>query len=111
GRGVLIEGRLKFDTWQDQQGQTRSKHSIVADRVVFLGAGGGDAGEVQDEPGASDLLSNSSSRSAAPVSYGTQDTQEFSKVSQAIADKKRKKVSTDSTEFVDQPPFEDDLPF
>ena len=101
GRGVLIEGRLKFDTWQDQQGQTRSKHSIVADRVVFLGAGGGEAGEVGEEPGAAESTS-------IPTSYGTQDTQEFSKVAQAIAEKKRKK---EATEFVDQPPFEDDLPF
>ena len=104
GRGVLIEGRLKFDTWQDPQGQTRSKHSIVADRVVFLGAGGGEAGEMGEEPGASDPA-------PAPASYGTQDTQEFSKIAQAVAEKKRKKESTPSSEFVDQAPFEDDLPF
>lgn len=102
GRGVLIEGRLKFDTWQDPQGQTRSKHSIVADRVVFLGAGGGEAGEVGEEPGAAADIA------PAPASYGTQDTQEFSKIAQAVAEKKRKK---ETTEFVDQPPFEDDLPF
>ncbi len=101
GRPVLIEGRLKLDTWQDAQGQTRSKHSIVADRVVFLGAGGGEAGEAQEEPGASNYA-------AAPASYGTQDTQEFSKIAQAVAEKKRKK---EATEFIDQPPFEDDLPF
>lgn len=101
GRGILVEGRLKLDTWQDAQGQTRSKHSIVADRVVFLNANGDQAGEVQDEPGASQM--------AAPASYATQDTQEFSKVAQAIADKKRKKDT--APEFVDQPPFEDDLPF
>ncbi len=102
GRGVLIEGRLKFDTWQDPQGQTRSKHSIVADRVVFLGAGGGEAGEVGEEPGAA------ADMTPAPASYGTQDTQEFSKIAQAVAEKKRKK---ETNEFVDQPPFEDDLPF
>jgi single-strand DNA-binding protein len=103
GRPVLIEGRLKLDTWQDAQGQTRSKHSIVADRVVFLGAGGGEAGEAQEEPGASNYTPT-----PAPTSYGTQDTQEFSKIAQAVAEKKRKK---EVTEFVDQPPFEDDLPF
>lgn len=36
GRPVLVEGRLKLDMWDDQSGQKRSKHSIVADRVVFL---------------------------------------------------------------------------
>ena len=112
GRGVLIEGRLKFDTWQDPQGQTRSKHSIVADRVVFLG-NGGEAGEAQEEPAAADSSSSNSktpSKKAESASYGTQDTQEFSKAAQAVAEKKRKK-STTSTEFVDQAPFEDDLPF
>lgn len=113
GRGVLIEGRLKFDTWQDQQGQTRSKHSIVADRVVFLGTGE-QVGELQDEPGAVEAGSSFGSSQTpkfAAASYGTEDTAEFSKVAQAIADKKRKKESAQTTEFVDQPPFEDDLPF
>jgi single-strand DNA-binding protein len=39
GRAVLIEGRLKFDTWQENDGAKRSKHSIVADRVTFLSFG------------------------------------------------------------------------
>ena len=40
GRPVLVEGRLKQDTWDDQaSGQKRTKHSIVAERVVFLGNG------------------------------------------------------------------------
>ena len=106
GRAALIEGRLKFDTWQDQQGQTRSKHSIVADRVVFLG-NGSEAGEAQEEPGAEDL-------SSSKVSFATENTPEFSKIAQAVADKKRKKDSDTarpSSDFVDQPPFEDDLPF
>lgn len=37
GKSVLVEGRLKLDSWDDQNGQKRSKHSIVADRVIFLG--------------------------------------------------------------------------
>src|ERR1700722_8862831 len=41
GKQVLIEGRLKFDSWKDTEGKMRSKHSIVADSVVFLGAGQG----------------------------------------------------------------------
>src|SRR5271169_6844472 len=36
GRAVLIEGRLKLDNWEDNDGNKRSKHSIVADRVTFL---------------------------------------------------------------------------
>ena len=38
GKPVLVEGRLKLDSWKDNDGQNRSKHSIVAERVVFLGS-------------------------------------------------------------------------
>ena len=36
GDPVLLEGRLQYRTWQDQQGQKRSKHEVVAFRVQFL---------------------------------------------------------------------------
>jgi len=36
GRRVLIEGRLVLDQWVDQNGQKRSKHSIVAEKVQFM---------------------------------------------------------------------------
>lgn len=37
GRGVLIEGRLQLDTWEDKQsGQKRSKLKIIAENVQFL---------------------------------------------------------------------------
>lgn len=37
GSKVLIEGRLKYDTWQDQNGQNRSKHSVVVESMEMLG--------------------------------------------------------------------------
>lgn len=40
GRAVLVEGRLKQDRWESQEGQRRSKVEIIADRVHFLGGGG-----------------------------------------------------------------------
>ncbi|MCA9769775.1 single-stranded DNA-binding protein [Candidatus Dependentiae bacterium] len=49
GRPVLVEGRLKFDQWEDQSGQNRSKHSIVADRVVFLSGSSDSQFEGQDK--------------------------------------------------------------
>lgn len=39
GRPVLVEGRLKFDTWKDAEGQAKQRHSIVADNIIFLGTG------------------------------------------------------------------------
>lgn len=37
GSPVLVEGRLRYDTWE-KEGQKRSKLSVTADRVQFLGA-------------------------------------------------------------------------
>src|SRR5215475_4981948 len=36
GDPVLLEGRLQYRTWEDQQGQKRSKHEVIASRVQFL---------------------------------------------------------------------------
>jgi single-strand DNA-binding protein len=39
GSPVLIEGRLKFDTWE-QEGQKRSKLRVVGERMQMLGSRG-----------------------------------------------------------------------
>lgn len=46
GKPILVEGRLKYDTWTGQDGQKRSKHSIVVDNFQFVGVreGGGPGG-------------------------------------------------------------------
>ena len=36
GSKVLIEGRLNFDRWQDQNGQNRSKHSVIIESLQML---------------------------------------------------------------------------
>ncbi|MDR1285468.1 MAG: single-stranded DNA-binding protein [Campylobacteraceae bacterium] len=36
GSKILIEGRLKLDAWTDQNGQKRSKHTIVVDNLQML---------------------------------------------------------------------------
>ncbi len=36
GSPVLIEGRLKLDTWESQEGERRSKIKVVAERMQML---------------------------------------------------------------------------
>lgn len=39
GQQILVEGRLKQDTWDDKQtGQKRSKLKVTGDRLVLLGS-------------------------------------------------------------------------
>ena len=49
GSSVLIEGRLKYDTWE-QDGQKRSKIKIVGERMQMLGSRGGGGGGGNNAP-------------------------------------------------------------
>ena len=55
GSQALIEGRLRQRTWETPDGQKRSKHEVVADRVHFLGVRT-QGGETEMPPVASDAL-------------------------------------------------------
>jgi single-strand DNA-binding protein len=45
GSSVLIEGRLRLDSWETNDGQKRSKLRVVADRMQMLGQrGSGNSG-------------------------------------------------------------------
>ncbi|MDD5260467.1 MAG: single-stranded DNA-binding protein [Methylacidiphilales bacterium] len=44
GAPVFVEGRLQFDQWESQQGEKRSRLRVRAERVHFLGRGGGNSG-------------------------------------------------------------------
>jgi single-strand DNA-binding protein len=66
GRPVFIEGRLNFRTWDDPQGQKRSKLDVVCENWSFVeprgdggggGAGGGEGGYRASRP-----MSNAPSR-------------------------------------------------
>jgi single-strand DNA-binding protein len=39
GRPVLIEGRLQWRSWESPEGQKRSKHEVIAERVQFMSRG------------------------------------------------------------------------
>lgn len=36
GSPVLLEGKLRYETWKTPDGSKRSKHSVVADKVQFI---------------------------------------------------------------------------
>ena len=45
GQPLLIEGRLQYSQWTNQEGQKRSKLEVVVDNFQFLGGRPGGAGE------------------------------------------------------------------
>ncbi len=61
GNGVLIDGRLQQRRWETDEGQKRSKHEVVAERVQFMPKKGvaGQAGqEKTDAPAEPDIVDN-----------------------------------------------------
>lgn len=51
GRPILIEGRLRYDTWEDKQsGQKKSKLGVVLENFQFLDSGGGRAEGAAEAP-------------------------------------------------------------
>lgn len=114
GRAVLVEGRLKLDSWEDANGQSRNKHSIVADRVVFLGSGAPAEDEAENNAG---TRTENVTVQAAVQAQPDIDPGLMNQINQikARGAKKKKEESvptaTGEIDFKDTPPFEDDLPF
>ena len=48
GSPVFIEGRLQMDSWEQDDGQKRSKLKVVAQNIQFLGGGKADDSEEKD---------------------------------------------------------------
>ena len=44
GRPLMVEGRLKLDQWETNDGQKRSKLNVVLENFQFLPSGGSDNG-------------------------------------------------------------------
>ena len=45
GRPLLVEGRLRFSSWEAQDGSKRSKLSVTVERFQFIGGGSGGQGQ------------------------------------------------------------------
>jgi single-strand DNA-binding protein len=71
GSPILIEGRLRLDTWEDKQTQQkRSKLGVVAETVQFLSSGRpAEGGEARPRPAAT----TSSPAKAAPAAAADED--------------------------------------
>lgn len=61
GSSVLIEGRLKYETWTQEDGKKRSKVKVVGERMQMLGSrGGGGGGGQPSKPHSSGSVAESS---------------------------------------------------
>lgn len=84
GSSLLVEGRLKQDTWETD-GQKRSKLRVIGDRITLLGGrnsggGGGEDGESGSGYSRQNSRSSNTNRSSSQSSHTQQ--QEYYDVSQ-----------------------------
>ena len=71
GSGVVIEGRLKLDSWEDRQtGERRQQLMVTAQNVQFMSRPRTEDGEDQDGPGG---YQQQQSREAAPAPVSQYD--------------------------------------
>lgn len=115
GRSVLVEGRLKLDTWETPEGQKRSKHGIIADRVVFLSSAESDTETSErsedtintgGEMGQEFFGARQPVKKAAPVAKKPKGVGGFGQV-----DGEMSMSGAGEITLQDEPPFQDDLPF
>ena len=73
GSPVLIEGRLKLDTWETD-GAKRSKLKVVGERMQMLSSRGGGSGRPQQQSQDASQEEFSSSAAIEPQSVGPPDS-------------------------------------
>jgi len=108
GKQVLIEGRLKYDAWQDAQGQNKSKHSIVADTVQFLG---GISSKSEDGSLTFDENVLNSDKPSDKASEEAQFRGARKGEGKTRKDKDTPSFNAGEVDFPDTPPFNNNLPF
>jgi len=67
GSKVLIEGRLKFDQWTDQNGQKRSKHSVSVETMQMLDSKGSNQSTNTNQPTQGNTSKTSQESTPPPV--------------------------------------------
>ena len=71
GRPIMIEGRLKLDTWEDKQtNQKRSKLGVVLESFQFLDSGGSRGSAEEAGPSESRVRSAAPPAAAPPAPTG-----------------------------------------
>ncbi len=75
GSKILVEGRLNFEQWTDQNGQKRSKHSVTVETMQMLDSKGDNQGGSYNAPSGNSQADNNNNQGGgyqAPVQQNAQ---------------------------------------
>ena len=77
GRAILVEGRLKTDSWTNQAGEKRSKLKVVLENFQFMGSRGDDNGNSDSGRGGySSAPQSDTNEDPTPGDYESKDMDE-----------------------------------
>ncbi len=119
GSKILVEGRLNFEQWVDQNGQKRSKHSVTVETMQMLDSKGDNQGGSYNAPADSNTQNNnyapqqgqqqSYQQPQQQQSYQQQQSQQPSYNNNQAAAQSREMPSSNSVPVIDID--EDEIPF
>jgi single-strand DNA-binding protein len=84
GSKVLIEGRLQFDQWVDQNGDKRSKHSIAVESMQMLDSKSDSQSQGGQSKQQQDYRGHQGSNQANPTYSAPQQSQQMPQQQQPI---------------------------
>ena len=58
GKPILVEGRLKLDSWETNNGEKRNKLKVILESFQFVGGGYSEGGQQQRQQNTSNASSN-----------------------------------------------------
>ena len=109
GSGVLIEGRLKLDQWDDKQtGQKRSKLRVTGERMQMLPRGDNRGGDNRGGGGSGDGGGSFQDSNPAPPAQSFQQQPQGNQGGQQFQSEPAPSENTPSSS---PPPVDDDIPF
>ena len=126
GSQILVEGRLKLDQWTDQNGQKRSKHSVVVETMKMLDSRGDSQQQgqsyqqpqqqtqqtqsYQQQPSMQQETQQPQAYQQQPQSFQQQPSQQsYNNSNQAAQQQSRQMPSSESIPTIDID--EDEIPF
>ena len=123
GSKILVEGRLNFEQWQDQNGQKRSKHSVTVETMQMLDSKGDNQGgggyqaptqnnaQSYNQPQAQQQQQQSYQQpQQQQASYGNNEpTQQPQSYQQSASEQSRQMPSSNDVPVIDID--EDEIPF
>ncbi|WP_152184448.1 single-stranded DNA-binding protein [Sulfurimonas indica] len=89
GSKILVEGRLQFEQWVDQNGQKRSKHSVIVETMQMLDSKGDNqnGGNTNNAPASQNQQYGGQQQQTQQQSYG-QPQQSYGQPQQSYANAK-----------------------